>query len=61
MAVIIDSHLGFIDISDTWSEQELIPFSIIIQPNHCDMVMIAHIVNRKLDMTATCQPFLPNH
>ncbi|HAT9037692.1 TPA: glycoside hydrolase family 3 protein, partial [Legionella pneumophila subsp. pneumophila] len=47
-----DSHLGFVDISDTWSEQELIPFlQLLSQPNHCDMVMIAHIVNRKLDMT----------
>lgn len=47
-----DSHLGFVDVSDTWSEQELIPFlQLLSQPNHCDMVMIAHIVNRKLDMT----------
>lgn len=45
-----DSHLGFVDITDTWTYQELIPFSqLIAQPNHCDMVMVAHVVNRKLD------------
>lgn len=47
-----DSHLGFVDVSDTWSERELIPFlQMLSQPNHCNMVMIAHIVNRKLDTT----------
>lgn len=47
-----DSHLGFVDVTNTWSEQELIPFSqAISQPRHCDMVMIAHVVNRKLDET----------
>nr|WP_274519365.1 glycoside hydrolase family 3 N-terminal domain-containing protein [Legionella quateirensis] len=47
-----DSHLGFVDVTDTWSAQELIPFAKQIrQPKHCGMVMIAHIVNRKLDAT----------
>ncbi|KTD37459.1 glycosyl hydrolase family protein [Legionella moravica] len=47
-----DSHLGFVDITDTWTAQELIPFAKQIeQPRHCGMVMIAHIVNRKLDST----------
>ncbi|KTD59895.1 glycoside hydrolase family 3 protein [Legionella shakespearei] len=47
-----DSHLGFVDVTDTWSEQELIPFlQLLSQPQHCGMVMVAHIVNRKLDPT----------
>lgn len=49
---IADSHLGFVDVTDTWGEQELIPFlQLLSQPNHCGMVMVAHIVNRKLDVT----------
>lgn len=47
-----DSHLGFVDVTDTWTEQELIPFhQLLSQPKHCNLVMIAHIVNRKLDVT----------
>jgi beta-N-acetylhexosaminidase len=49
---IADSHLGFVDVTDTWNEHELIPFlKLLAQPKHCDMVMVAHIVNRKLDAT----------
>lgn len=47
-----DSHLGFVDVSETWSQQELIPFlHLLSQPRHCGIVMVAHIVNRKLDLT----------
>lgn len=49
---LADSHLGFVDVTDTWSEQELIPFlQLLSQPKHCNMVMVAHIVNSKLDVT----------
>jgi beta-N-acetylhexosaminidase len=45
-----DSHLGFVDVTDTWGEQELFPFlHSLSQSKHCGMIMIAHIVNRKLD------------
>lgn len=45
-----DSHLGFVDVTNTWQEQELIPFAQILKkPHHCNMIMTAHIVNRKLD------------
>ncbi len=49
---LADSHLGFVDVTDTWSNDELIPYlHSLSQPEHCNMVMIAHIVNRKLDVT----------
>ena len=49
---LADSHLGFVDVTDTWTEQELTPFlRLLSQPQHCNMVMVAHIVNRKLDAT----------
>ena len=45
-----DSHLGFVDVSDTWHDQELIPYQqLLAQPNHCGMIMTAQIINRKLD------------
>ena len=45
-----DSHLGFVDVTDTWQDLELIPYQqMISKPQHCGMIMSAHIVNRKLD------------
>jgi beta-N-acetylhexosaminidase len=46
-----DSHEGFVDVSDTWTESELAPFSALIRKDLCDMVMTAHIFNRALDPT----------
>ena len=47
---VTDSHLGFVDITDTWTSQELIPFlELLSQSQHCGMVMVAHVVNRNLD------------
>jgi len=44
-----DSHEGFVDITETWSPEELIPFDQIIKAGKCDMVMTAHVFNEKLD------------
>jgi beta-N-acetylhexosaminidase len=44
-----DSHLGFTDVSDTWERVELRPFRRIIARNHADVIMTAHIFNRRLD------------
>jgi beta-N-acetylhexosaminidase len=45
-----DSHLGFVDVTDTWHDQELLPFTMSLsKKTHCGMIMTAHIVNRKLD------------
>ena len=47
-----DSHLGFVDITNTWQQEELLPFQqLLSQPHHCEMVMVAHVVNRHLDAT----------
>ncbi len=47
-----DSHLGFVDVTDTWHDEELLPYQQLLQEkNHCGMIMSAHIVNRKLDAT----------
>lgn len=40
-----DSHLGLTDITDTWSEEELIPYKQLIAGNNCKMIMSAHVFN----------------
>ena len=44
-----DSHLGFVDITNTWSEKELEPYRYFIKNNKVDMIMTAHVFNEKLD------------
>lgn len=44
-----DSHLGFVNITDTWSEKELEPYKELIKTNSVDMIMTAHVFNSKLD------------
>jgi len=44
-----DSHLGFVDITNTWSEKELEPYRYFIKNNKIDMIMSAHVFNEKLD------------
>lgn len=45
-----DSHLGFVDVTNTWQSYELEPYKQLLnKPNACGIVMSAHIVNRQLD------------
>ena len=44
-----DSHLGFTDVSGSWSAEELQPFAKLIEAGEADMIMSAHIYNRRLD------------
>ncbi len=45
-----DSHLGFVDVSNTWKPEELQPYQEVFnKPFPCGMVMTAHVVNRQLD------------
>ncbi len=44
-----DSHEGFVDLTDTWNEKELIPYATLIKRNQVKMVMTAHIFNKNLD------------
>lgn len=44
-----DSHYGFVDVTDTWQESELLPFARLIQAQQADAVMTAHIFNARLD------------
>ena len=44
-----DTHLGLTDVTDTWTEDELIPYKTLISEGVCDMVMTSHVFNSKLD------------
>ena len=44
-----DSHLGFTDVTETWSPKELEPYGRLIEAGLCDSVMTAHIFNAALD------------
>jgi len=53
-----DSHLGFVDISETWQETELLPYQALIVENSADMIMVGHLFNNRLDpeFPATLSP-----
>ncbi len=44
-----DTHLGFVDVTDTWSADELRPYQELLRSGFDDMVMTAHIFNARLD------------
>lgn len=45
-----DSHLGFVDVSDTFQFNELEPYQSLLASNESvAMVMTAHVINRQLD------------
>jgi beta-N-acetylhexosaminidase len=44
-----DSHLGFVNVTDTWSSVELEPFANIISDGLADAILTAHIFNANLD------------
>lgn len=44
-----DSHLGFTDVTATWSEAELEPFRELTRQGLADMVMTAHVFNARID------------
>lgn len=53
-----DTHLGFTDVTNTWSDAELIPYRELIGKGKVDAVMTAHIFNSTLDpdLPATLSP-----
>lgn len=44
-----DSHLGIVDVTDTWSFKELYPYFTILSSGTCDAIMTAHIINKRWD------------
>jgi beta-N-acetylhexosaminidase len=46
-----DTHLGFVDVTDTWQEIELSPYIQLLAAGDVDAIMTAHIFNARLDPT----------
>jgi len=46
-----DSHLGVVDVTETWSADELIPYQKLIDSELVDIIMTAHIFNARWDST----------
>lgn len=44
-----DSHLGFVDVTESYDEREKLPFLSLIKKGMVDMVMTAHLFNRNYD------------
>ncbi len=44
-----DSHEGFVDVTKTWSQEELQPYKKLIDAGGVDMIMTAHVYNENLD------------
>jgi beta-N-acetylhexosaminidase len=44
-----DSHLGIVDVTNTYTQEELIPYQKLIENGYSDMVMTAHIINTNID------------
>ncbi len=58
-----DSHLGFTDISDTWTTEELAPYMALINDGLADAIMTGHLFHRGLDasLPATLSPAIVTH
>jgi len=44
-----DSHLGFVDITTTWREDELLPYKELIKDGYADSIMAGHLINQNFD------------
>jgi beta-N-acetylhexosaminidase len=44
-----DTHLGFVDVTDTWQTIELAPYVKLLAADKVDAIMTAHIFNSTLD------------
>jgi beta-N-acetylhexosaminidase len=44
-----DSHLGLVNVTDTWSPAELKPYKNIIKAGMADAIMTAHVFNAHFD------------
>ena len=44
-----DTHLGMVDVTEHWTEKELIPFQRLIEAELCEVIMTAHVFNARLD------------
>lgn len=46
-----DTHAGFVDVTDTWKEDEMEPYKYMIDQDLCPVIMTSHIFNGNFDST----------
>jgi beta-N-acetylhexosaminidase len=52
-----DSHKGLADVTNTWTDRELIPFRKLIKERDLNVLMTSHVYNENLDtLPATLSP-----
>lgn len=44
-----DTHMGLVDVSTTWQQYELYPYRKLIGEGIVPAVMVAHVINKKID------------
>lgn len=44
-----DSHLGFVDITDTWQPEELEPYRLLLAEDPAPAVMVGHLFHQQFD------------
>ncbi|MCH7764707.1 MAG: glycoside hydrolase family 3 protein [Candidatus Marinimicrobia bacterium] len=44
-----DTHEGFADITDSWTEDELLPYKMLLDSLDVDLIMIGHCIHRDID------------
>ncbi|MFA6252011.1 MAG: glycoside hydrolase family 3 protein [Candidatus Paceibacterota bacterium] len=44
-----DSHLGMVDVTNSYTTKELIPYANLIKGGYNDIIMTAHIINQNID------------
>lgn len=44
-----DTHYGIVDVTKTWGEDELKPYSLLIEKIDVDAIMVGHMVNKNWD------------
>jgi beta-N-acetylhexosaminidase len=44
-----DTHLGYVNVTNTWNERETIPFRRLIEAGLSEVIMTAHVFNANLD------------
>jgi beta-N-acetylhexosaminidase len=44
-----DSHEGYVDITETWSDEELSPYRQLVTGGYSDFVMVGHLIDTQVD------------
>ena len=52
-----DSHEGYVDITDTWTDAELAPYRQLIAGGYSDFVMVGHLIDTAVDPSGVPSSF----